>query len=74
MKIIGITWVDTATYSSWRNDIDNLKISQVYTVGFLVQENKECVKLSATISEGGQPADVTVIPKRSIIKRTVLKI
>jgi hypothetical protein len=74
MKILGISWLDTATYSGWRNDTESLKASLVYSIGFLVEETRACVKLAATISEGGQPADVTVIPKRAIIKRNVFKL
>lgn len=72
--LLGVTWLDAATHSGWRDDADELGVSTVYSMGFLIGETDICVKLAATISADGQPADITAIPKRSITKRHKLKV
>ena len=72
-----IEWLDHATYSKseWRSsdEIKNLSPIHVVTLGFVVAEDKTCIKVASTVSDEGHYASEFLILKKVIIRRKQIK-
>lgn len=67
MKILGVEWKDPTSFPGWRNDLEEICYTDVYTVGMFVEETDDSIKLAQSVSASGQPADVVVIAKKNIV-------
>lgn len=67
--ILEIEWVDTVTHPGWHVSPHSLQLMIARTVGYLVNEDNEVIRLACTVGEDGQSSDVTVIPKCLIKKK-----
>ena len=69
-----VTWNDSARYNTGWTDKKNVMdagLHQVFTVGFIIEDAKDYIVLTATVCEG-KCHDVFVIPTGCIISRKYL--
>lgn len=77
MKVVKITWVDSAnTRLGWNSkSIDKLKYTEIVTIGFLISEDDNKILISHSYSDTYVMwYDAFVIPKVAIKKIDVLRV
>lgn len=74
-----VHWMDAQTVNGWHHLEPEYKPVEVITIGWVVQDDKQVIALAASIIPNNvmseteeQAADVTVIPKGMVTKRTLL--
>lgn len=74
MKIVEIKWIDAIGDGGWC-DLDNHsnKNMMIHTMGFLVDEDKDSVTVSAHLSGLGHCDNPMRIPKLAILERYEIK-
>lgn len=74
--LIEVDWIDIVSDSSWMSEQKavNYPAMQCKSVGYFVNEDKNVLRLSATIQLDKEPErDITVIPKGVVKKIRRLK-
>ena len=76
LKLYKVVWRDHAvsgTKQSWY-DINDIKCKALtcYSVGYLVDSNKEAIALAQNVGENGTVGEITTILKSCIIKQVEL--
>lgn len=76
-KIIEIEWKDSTYYSGHykKETIKEYGLKRMKTIGYLIEENKELIKIAMTkeTTEEDNIADFIIIPKVNIISRRFLR-
>lgn len=70
-KMIYVEWLDSCVTGGWRTDY--APVSTIRTVGWLVEEAEDHLKISAHFDNGEGTAphcDVMTIPKRAILSHS----
>lgn len=70
--LVLVKWHDTSSHPGWRDDFETLGLTTAYTMGFLLYEDKQVLKLASTITEEDGLADVTVIPMSCVEYKAIL--
>ena len=70
---VEVKWIDSATRSSWHVLSGKDSFSQIRTVGFLVKKDKNCISVALSMDEDKWVSDTISIPRKCIIKITLLK-
>lgn len=77
MKKAIIDWIDSSTIRGWQHADDKpvgyYEPTKIQSVGYLVEDTKDFVTLTTSLSENGGIIDPLSIPKVAIIKKRVLK-
>lgn len=74
-QIVLIKWRDSGSLYGWQcpTSIKEFKPIIAYTVGMMVEETKEYVKIVQTTSNDGDMGNAFVIPKGCILSWKVIK-
>jgi len=75
MTIVKIEWLDTLGVVGWHTceEVEELKCPHITSVGFLVSEDNEAVKLTGMDAPDSTKNVVQLIPKGCVISRKELK-
>ena len=65
-----VTWRDSSIYSG-QGKSEGTKVCIIKTSGFLVSQDKDCVKIARDKMEEGEWRGLIVIPKENIIEIVV---
>lgn len=72
-----IQWLDHCTFtdSKWRSveDINSLTPIKVITLGFVVSETKDSIRVVGTVSDNEALANEFLILKKAIVRRKKIK-
>lgn len=76
-RVVEIEWVDAASARGWcrakeATDEDG-GLSRVFSVGFLVAQDKQSVSISTSRDCGGKFVDILSIPRAAITKMKIKK-
>ena len=64
---VRITWVDIKSALGWTYDQTiQRKCAHIYSLGWAVQENDECITITTSIGENGASIDDLTIPVQCI--------
>ena len=72
LRIEYVEWVDSNSSYGWRYPEDDDLPAKIKSVGILISEEKSCLTMSTSSSEGGRFLDKITIPKVAISKRRKL--
>ena len=72
-ELVLVKWFDTSSHPGWRESVEGLGLTTAYSLGFLMFEDEQLLKIAATITDEGGIADVTVIPASCVESKTKLK-
>jgi hypothetical protein len=73
-KTIYLEWMDACSASGWQNfSVDSSPVP-LFTVGFLIKEEKDYITLSTTTDKMGQFNGYMTVPKAWIKKRRNVKV
>lgn len=68
--IVRLTWIDSAATYGWVNkDDENIGISEIHSIGYVVREDKKTITISTSWNTGSRFMDPLTIPKCCIIMR-----
>lgn len=74
MKLLIVEWWDHTGDAGWVDKPEKMKPSRCKTIGWLVNEDKDAIRLADTISDEGTEDEgvggISLILKACIIKRT----
>ena len=73
LKPVLIRWTDSEASAGWKriDDIpDDIKASEIDSIGYLIKENNESIVISTSVSDNGSVMDPLTIPKCAILKRS----
>lgn len=80
MELVKIKWVDSHYENGWMllDEIEEAREVCVNSVGYLLDENKSCIRIAMNVEFGDdgsarQVCDIMTIPKCSITKRKIIK-
>ena len=75
-RLVMVDWIDATSYSGWRERKDFLKSPCVLcrTVGYLVGDDGECLKMAGSCSDEGIYNDRSAIPKGCVIRKVTLDV
>ena len=64
LAVVEVQWVDAASHGRWRvaEEVKDVIPAKSFTVGYLAEKTKECVKIVQNMNEFGHMADVIAIP------------
>ena len=66
-KLVCVDWVDSALTIGWKNiDSAEYGISHCRTVGWLVRDDAEEVRVAMSVSDSGAVSEVMCIPRGSV--------
>jgi len=74
--VVLVRWRDTTGRGRWvsREEARTHQLLEIHTVGFYLNENKDCIRLHMQCdSELKEVSDTTVIPKGTIDKVSIIK-
>ncbi len=74
LRVVKITWLDSATDPGWRNPLGGCGHVKIQSVGILVGKNKDGVTISSSLSSAGHYMDQLSIPRTCIKKMKEYKI
>ena len=76
MMIACVRWQDPTTHTGWfsARKVPGLKVSNILTVGILIHEDEEFIRVALDVTRKGGANGIAVIPKKSIIKMRKMKI
>jgi hypothetical protein len=64
--VVTVCWEDSTAYTGWQTIARPRKPQTVYSTGYLVQESKRTVSISAHVDPDGDTTEVMVIPRGCI--------
>ena len=77
MKIVKVTWIDTASNQEWKSAEATKKWGNeamiIESIGFLIDKNKKHVVLSGMIASDGDSGIQQRIPRGCVKKITYIK-
>lgn len=74
-KLIKITWIDSETIDNcWlsEEDLPELKLQLITTVGYIVQENKDLIRVAGSITKDKLYCSIMTIPKKVITNKEII--
>ncbi len=74
MIVERIRWQDPTGFAEWISPekVDSLHPAKCTTVGFVISEDDNTIRIAASFTDDGDIGDLSVIPKDSILDRVVL--
>jgi hypothetical protein len=72
MKIVYVRWLDAALMPDWTSRTDAGGLSEVESVGYLLQEDDKQIQLAQTSQGEYRFCGIQTIPKSIILGRRVL--
>lgn len=65
IQLVEVTWEDIAQDASWATNCDCVT---VVSVGYLLEDSEKYLKIGGSITEDGEIAGITAMPKGCVIK------
>ena len=75
LPLVRVLWVDACSGGSWEPLAECRKkgVLNSQSVGYLTRNDKTCVQMVQSISENGTLSDSITIPRRCIVKVSILQ-
>ena len=64
--VLVVTWLDHTANAGWIENIDKETYEEAVSIGWLVQEDKTCIKLANTLTKESGIGGISVILKSCI--------
>ena len=74
MKLYIIEWWDHVGDAGWVEHPEKMKPARCKTIGWLVHEDKESIKLADTLTDDDGVGGISLILKSAIIKKRKLEV
>ena len=70
-KIVTIRWRDIVQHADW-TPAEEVSCPEFLSIGWLVEENGDEIKIGGTLDEKGTPFGITAFPKGCVLEITNL--
>lgn len=67
-------WIDVTMHGGWQSEAETLPPMLASSIGYLVNEDKKCLRLASTLGADQTFGDVSVIPVSLIVRKVKIHV